>query len=431
MRRGTFLLLTLAAAYAPALAHANGRFPRAQQIVVDPADENHLALRATFGVTISRDGGKSWSWLCEEAMGFSGAWDPPIAFGNDGSLLIGLTDGIVSTRDACVMQRAMKGELVSDLSRAPDGDLIATSTASDPGKLWRRGKEGRSTLLGKGIAGIYLDTVDAAPSKPSRVYATGVQIGEPAQAHLFVSDDGGATLKELTPVLPTRGRLFLAAVDPRDPMHLFVRQLGETGSDLLVSGDGGHSFAVALHMDGAMYGFAMDAVGNDLWVGSADESQGIWASHNGGVTFAQAAKVIVYCLARRGAALYVCSEPFRSGGYAVGVSRDDGVTVAPLATFADVTGPVLCDGGDGARCQGDAWTKMRATLLTASTKKASALDAINGTDSSTLIAHDDEPTKPSRCLCETRPSRPDRSLVSIVLLAVALLVSRRAPWIKR
>jgi len=431
MRRGSILLLTLAAAYAPSVAYANGRFPRAQQIVIDPADDNHLALRATFGVTVTHDGGKSWSWLCEEAMGFSGAWDPPIAFGNDGSLLIGLTDGLVSTRDACTMQRSMKGQLVSDLSRAPDGDLVATSTASDPAKLWRRGKDGRSSPLGKGIAGVYLDTVDAAPSKPSRVYATGVQIGEPPEAHLFVSDDGGATLKEVTPVLPTRGRLFLAAVDPHDPMHLFVRQLGEKGSDLLVSGDGGHSFAVALHMDGAMYGFAMDASGNDLWVGSADESQGIWASHNGGVTFAQAAKVIVYCLARSGSTLYVCSEPFRPGGYAVGVSHDDGATVTPLATFADVTGPISCDAGDGVRCQGDAWSKMHATLMTASPKTASALDA-GEADASMVLAHDDEaPVKPSRCLCETSVPRADRWGVYAALLAFAIFVSRRARWIAR
>lgn len=430
MRRALVLLLTLAAAYAPSTARANGRFPRAQQIVADPADANHLVLRATFGLVSTRDGGKSWAWTCEEAMGFSGAWDPPIAFGNDGALLMGLTDGLVSTRDACSMQRSMKGELVSDLSRAPDGDLVATSTASNPAVLFRRGKDGRATQLGRGLAGVYLDTVDAAPSKPSRVYATGVQIGEPPEAHLFVSDDGGAKLVEVTPVLPTKGRLFLAAVDPHDPMHLFVRQLGDKGSDLLVSGDGGHSFAVALHMDGAMYGFAIDASGEKLWVGSADETQGIWASRNGGVTFTQAAKVIVYCLARVGAELYVCSEPFRPLGYAVGVSHDDGATVSPLATFADVTGPIACDAGDGVRCQGEPWSKMHATLMTASPKPAADLLA-GAPDASSTIPRTEETAQPARCKCELSPSPAGPSALISLALVVAIFVTRRARWIIR
>jgi hypothetical protein len=54
-------------------AAANGRFPKAQQIVTAPGSGGKtIFLRATFGVLVSRDAGATWSWICEQAIGFSG-----------------------------------------------------------------------------------------------------------------------------------------------------------------------------------------------------------------------------------------------------------------------------------------------------------------------------------------------------------------------
>jgi hypothetical protein len=41
-------------------AQANGRFPSAGHVEVDPADPAHIVLRATYGLVVTRDGGSRW-----------------------------------------------------------------------------------------------------------------------------------------------------------------------------------------------------------------------------------------------------------------------------------------------------------------------------------------------------------------------------------
>src|SRR5687768_951087 len=53
-------------------ARANGRYPLADQIVVDPGNPEHVVARATFGLLDSSDGGKTFRWICERAVGYYG-----------------------------------------------------------------------------------------------------------------------------------------------------------------------------------------------------------------------------------------------------------------------------------------------------------------------------------------------------------------------
>src|SRR5579862_5677828 len=59
----------VATASGPALA--NGRFPASNAIYFAPDDPSFVVLRTTFGLVISHDGGESWGWTCEQAMGVS------------------------------------------------------------------------------------------------------------------------------------------------------------------------------------------------------------------------------------------------------------------------------------------------------------------------------------------------------------------------
>jgi hypothetical protein len=427
------LSLTFAAAYAEAPAHANGRFPRAQQLVISRSDPNRMFLRATFGVIASTDGGQRWRWLCEQAMGFSGSWDPPIAIAPKQELVVGLTDGLATTADACTIHTTLPGELVSDLSVTTTGELmLALSTPGKPATVRVRNAAGRLSPAGPGLPGIYIDTLDAAPSRPARVYATGVRVGASPEPHLFVSNDRGATLRELHPKLEAQGRLFLSAIDPRDPDHIFIRALGESGSDLIVSRDGGASFRVALHLDGAMQGFAMSPDGQRVWVGSTDPQQGIYRSRDGGETFTQGARLVVYCLAYAANTLYACSEAFRPGGFAVGISHDDGATVAPLARFSDVDGPARCDAGAGAQCDGEPWAQMHATLAAVSAP-APEVDAPppqpDAGRSPSPPADAPGPATGRACACSVPASGAPRpgSLGALFALAIAGLRRRSRP----
>src|SRR5690242_9544521 len=60
-------------------ARANGRYPLADQIVIDPGNPSHIVARSTFGLLDSDDGGKNFRWICETAIGYFGVEDPPIA----------------------------------------------------------------------------------------------------------------------------------------------------------------------------------------------------------------------------------------------------------------------------------------------------------------------------------------------------------------
>src|SRR4051812_22562667 len=101
-------------------AHANGRFPAALQLAVDPSDESHLAVRATFGVLESHDGGHRWDWICEQAITPAGFADPPLAIAGDGTLLIGLADGVrITFGDSCHWQNAqgdVAGVQIADIA---------------------------------------------------------------------------------------------------------------------------------------------------------------------------------------------------------------------------------------------------------------------------------------------------------------------------
>src|SRR5258708_2456030 len=78
---------------------ANGRYVRAQDLLVDPSDGARLWLRATYGVLTSPDHGENWKWICESALGISDGEDPALVVTADGRLLVGGSTGLFFTDD--------------------------------------------------------------------------------------------------------------------------------------------------------------------------------------------------------------------------------------------------------------------------------------------------------------------------------------------
>jgi uncharacterized protein (TIGR03382 family) len=408
-------------------ASANGRFPKAQQIVTAPGSGGRtIFLRATFGVLVSRDAGASFTWLCEQAMGFSGTWDPPIAATRDGRLWMGLPDGLSSTRDGCDVVRApeLAGEIVVDLATEPDGErvVVVTSTPGKPAFVWRRpSAKAPFARLGAGVTGVSFDTVDVAAGNPKRLYATAAPVGGGRRAHLFRSDDGGATLTELDVHLERDGRLFLSAIDPKDPDRIFVRHTNELGTDLLLSKDGGKTFTSVLRTKTSMFGFAATADGASLFAGAGDADEGVFRSKDRGVTWEPASKTSVLCLWADGASVFACSNPFARGGWAIAISRDDAASFRPLATFGDVRGAVACDAGAGAACAA-LWSDVRAQVVApapsvAPDAGAEITDAVSDAGGATLPAK-------RACGCGASGAGGSSALAFGVLLALALAVRR-------
>lgn len=370
-------LATLALVCSTGAARANGRFPQAQAIESVPgSDGSTLFLRATFGILVSRDAGKSWRWICERALGYEGAWDPPIAVTRDGRLWIGLERGLVSTVDGCAIdtEAALTGEQIKDLTVDAAGDTVwaLTGAPDKRGAVWRRNPKAdggaweRMGLLPEGINPM---TLEVAPSRPSRLYVTGQPYGT-IRGWLFRSDDGGKTLTGAKNDLVHDGPFFIAAVDPKDPNRVLLRHLHSTGSTVLVTPDAGKTFKEVLSMDSAMFGFAKNADGVTYFAGSGLPEHGLYRSTDRGEHFERVSNHGVLCLHDApGGRLFVCENPATLGAPGIALSTDRGKTVSAIATFGDVKGPVLCDidagappDAGGGLCA-DAWPEMRAAVL--------------------------------------------------------------------
>ena len=90
-KQSALTVALMALLYSEGHAWGNGRFPKADMLVSVPeSDGRDLYLRSTFGILVSHDAGKRWEWICEEALGFSGTWDPPIALSRSGVLYVGV-----------------------------------------------------------------------------------------------------------------------------------------------------------------------------------------------------------------------------------------------------------------------------------------------------------------------------------------------------
>ena len=225
-------------------ASANGRFPQAQVIESVPGtDGQKLFMRTTFGILETVDGGKSWHWICEKALGYEGQWDPPIAVTKDGRLWVGLDHGLASTVDGCLVDTAseLEGNTVKDLTTDGTGEILFAITGKPgvPSAVWRRSLDGKWQRLGsKSLETLNLLTIEVAPSKPSRIYVAGEPY-DTIRGRLYRSDDGGQTFVGTTNDEKPNGPFFIATVDPKNPDTVFLRHLHANGSELLVTIDAG------------------------------------------------------------------------------------------------------------------------------------------------------------------------------------------------
>lgn len=334
-------------------------------IVAEPGgDGRTLWMRTTFGILVSHDGGRSFRWICEKALGFSGQFDPPLTVLKGGRLVVGMDDGILSSVDGCsfVREPGIEGESVRDLTTDGPGNsaFAITGARGKPGRVWRREPSGKWTKLGPDYENTNFLTIDVAPSNPKRIYLTG-ESWTTVRGEVWLSNDGGKTFADYKNEMAANGPFFLSYVDPKDQDHIIVRHLHFQGSDVLVSRDGGKTLKLVVHWASSMQGFAKSDDGQVVWLGSGNPSDGIWRSTDRGDHYEPINGEAVACLYNVGKTLYTCANPSTLGGYALGISNDEGRTLQKVSGFADVEGAMLCDAGPSL-CE-PSWPETRATIL--------------------------------------------------------------------
>lgn len=371
-RRAALSLFGLLLAASPP-AMANGRFPSANMLVAQPNEPSHLALRATYGLLLSKDDGDNWDWICERALGYSGNEDPSVVLAGNGALVVGSFGGVVrSTDGGCHFEADPSWpKSVVDLATrpaAPDriyaltgafaamGDAGSTYTS----KVWVSDDAGahwsvRATL----DPGYLVDTIEVAPSDPKRVYVSAVHtLGKVTEAAIFRSNDDGAHFEKRPLALTGEERgLYIAAVAPNDANRVYLRTGGALEGRLLVSSDGAKTTKEVLRSD-ALRAFALSPDGTTLWTGGARD--GLYRAATTELHFDKTAATPLECLTAIGDRLWACTPAVI--GSVLAVSTDRGASFTPKLTLAGMRGPLQCAAPSAMdECAAD-WTALRSIV---------------------------------------------------------------------
>jgi len=374
IRRGASaaaLLALLASTGWAGRAHANGALPASYGILL-PADKpQQILLATTFGMIISEDGGKSWLWTCEQAQTSQGylygigpsprdrlyglSPDQGLAFSDDGS---------------CTWQRA--GGVLSDLvasdffvDRTNADRVFAIAATYDPMTLLSGtpsifvsadgGATFGSTPLYAAPMGANIVSIEIARSNPQVVYAAMYTLAD-NHPHLLRSNDGGQTWmdRDVGGAAPDgigASQFRILTVDPDNADLLYLRVLPGSGMEqLAVTRDAGATFATPVTISGgSLSGFLRMASGTVLLAGYMNIAGGgmtglAWRSTDGGNTFAPwtlTPQPHIFGLAERGGVLYLAGKNY-SDFWAIATSQDEGMTITPISSYADVRGIKPC-----------------------------------------------------------------------------------------
>ncbi len=360
------LTLGVLCALAPAAARANGRPPAINSVAIDPRDPSRLVIGATFGPLVSKTCGATWRWTCEQAVGYSGVWDPGFVFSGRSSTIFATTfSGVVATTDeGCTWNRlpALGEVFVDDLKRTVEKDpggasverlWAATSSASRRNCVYESRDDGQ-TFSASGLCSdtLFFKSIAVAPSNPSQLYVLGYDANMNTMRptfHRATGRDPTGVLQFETIELPaaawTLYDVSLVGVESSDPNRVFLRGRDATGSQVWVTEDGGTNWRRVTLPDVSqiLAGLLVD----DLVLLATNK--GLLKSSDHGASFqAVMGAPRLHCLsmathgegAMRAVTLYGCANPFTEGAAAF-LSTDLG-SWKPLFKFENLFGPLEC-----------------------------------------------------------------------------------------
>lgn len=328
----------------PRLARGNGAFPAVSQLVADPSDPDHLVLRTTFGLLVTRDRGANWDWLCEAGAGYQNV-EPPMAVLPGGTILLGVPGGVSrSSASGCDFEQARGIDaVVFDLARVPaePEGAVAISGEGTDARLWRSDDGGKSfASVGDVISDFLPTTVDVAATDSDVIYASGVS---GTSGVLLRSRDAGKSFtRYVVPGATAARRPFIAAVDPRSANTVYVRLDAQGTSPLQVTRDGGESFVTSLTTTVPVAGFAISPDGATVIASNAYD--GTFVASTDTLAFEKVACSGPTCLAFNEAGLFGCGDQSLDG-FVVGRSEDLGASFQRLVDLTCVRGPAACDEG--------------------------------------------------------------------------------------
>jgi hypothetical protein len=328
------------------VARANGVFPAVSQLVVEPGEPTHLYLRTTFGVVFSLDNGASWSWICEDALGYTNTL-PPIAVLEGGELVIGVPTGVSHGKvSECGFKRSTGIDAnVVDLAvvkKTPNAMVaLGIDYTTHATQVYESTDSGASfAAIGPSFPGFLGTTIDVAPGDPDVIYVSGMPTSGSGGLLLRSTDHGVSFEPHSIPDSVGQQWPYIGAIDAENSNRVFVR-LAEVPGRLKVTTDGGETFSEPLRLDDALQGFALSPDGKSVFVSSP--ARGTFRADSTALEFEQLACSGVSCLKWNGDVLYACGDQ-TIDGYTVGRSLDQGKSYERLLNFECITPYAECPG---------------------------------------------------------------------------------------
>jgi MYXO-CTERM domain-containing protein len=436
-------------------ADANGRLPATSTITFRQGHETDIAVGLTFGLLISHDGGKTWGWMCEAAVGYGGTYDPVYVYSSSGALFATTFNGLSVMRDTCTFGATPEGKsFVSASSLDPGGNFYygaAQVTDTKNGlaqdfKIYKSANDLATLPTGikpgdAGDTNVWWQSIEVAPGNPQIVYLSGYRyIPNPAGAGtvrdhlLFRSNNAGGSWTALNKtglVLMPNSVIHIAGIWKDDATHLYARVefIDNTTTDAFyVSTDSGATWSEIDRAPNPFSAFAVRAAVNsngkhDLVDGTA--SAGTRVSHDDGAHWTALANgPHINCLVENAAGeLWACTQNYGVGQM---VSDDAGIMkTTDLATwtkvlrYQDLTDAIACAAGTPqAMTCATSWCAVCAQLgCTASASYAcpAATEAIGG----------DPPAPGKGGCCDTGGAGSSGGPLALALVVATVVLRRR------
>ncbi len=381
------LLVTTVVASMP--AHSNGRPPSSSSLHFRTGHPNDIIAGMTWGLLVSHDGGQTFEWFCESAVGYSGSFDPDYEYLADGTILATTFDGLLANRNGCTFDQTPLSSLpstppnekkfISTIAQGPDGALYAAdSGAASLGKIYKSIDSGVTwpVAVVVGQTSDWWSSIEVAPSDKSRVYLFGYRLesGQPRKFLAFRSIDGGVTYQ----AIPTSGfatseqsSIDVAAISSTNANELWARVstpvAGTGGTDYYRSVDGGLTWAKRLSVEDFSASFVLRSNG-EIYVGSQQSKS--FKSTDSGATFKEISPQLRSRCAVEAPdkSVWVCAQDQPPDAMSIGKSTDLS-TWQKVYRFSETTKPVTCQSGQVQydECQLQTWCMVKMQLGITST----------------------------------------------------------------
>ncbi|HEY4059238.1 MAG TPA: hypothetical protein VGM39_21625 [Kofleriaceae bacterium] len=361
--------LAILAAAEPALA--NGRPAATSTINFRRGHDTDILAGLTFGLVISHDSGATWHWMCEDAVHYSGVYDPIYNYTEPGSIFATTFNGALVMRDGCNFNPSVFGEdvFVTTMSQGADGSLYAAlsqpanPSQSDPGdaKVYVSHDDGATFPISAnpGQLNDWWETMVAAPSNPMRIYLSGYRLsGQGRTELLFRSDNGGTSYTPLSQTdlqFTDNSTFHIADVSKTDPDLMYMKVDFPVSDSVLEEAvykttDGGAHWTKIVD-ENAKVSFLVRANGDVVY---ATQAGGVKLSHDKGATWLTQTQPDstphVNCLAENIAGeVWACTQNFGVPGVPsdnAGIMKSTDLTTwTTVLRYQDIAGPVDCAAG--------------------------------------------------------------------------------------